>query len=60
MFYVGVVCLLQSMSYSDWTDRVVASSFAGDVSMASFDSTYHLTIPDHKNVLSTDRHKVRT
>ena len=54
-----MICL-QSMSYSDWTDRVVASSFAGDVSMTSFDSSYHVFSPhDHKNFLpSTNRHKV--
>ena len=54
-----MICL-QSMSYSDWTDRVVASSFAGDVSVTSFDSSYHLSSPhDHKSILNnTNKHKV--
>ena len=43
------------MSYSDWTDRVVAASFAGDVKMTSFTSTTH----DYKNYLpNSDRHNV--
>ena len=48
------------MSYSDWTDRVVAASFAGDVRMTSFDSKYHMpSTHDDKNYLpNSDRHKV--
>ena len=47
------------MSYSDWTDRVAASSFAGDVMVTSFDSSYHLSI-SHKNIIAgkPDQHKV--
>ena len=47
------------MSYSDWTDRVAASSFSGEVSATSFDLNYHVTVAS-KNFLTsnTDQHKV--
>lgn len=47
------------MSYSDWSDRVAASSFSGEVSVTSFDKSYHVSAAP-KNFLTddTDKHKV--